>query len=146
MSTYTSAADDAREIRKAYKAAGIRASVRSKSYSGGSSIRVTLNSGSYPEAKRIAYGAQRIDRCEYSGEILSGCNRYVFIDLSDDYCYKLGSEIASLVEGQGLNPWEGSPVSVERHRLEYRIVLENGEEYWRPDAPSAMDCLLYTVR
>jgi hypothetical protein len=67
-------------IRKAYKAAGIKASVRSEGYSMGSSINVRVKSGSLATAKSIANQSESVRRCEITGDVLSGGNRYVEVD------------------------------------------------------------------
>lgn len=82
-SKYTSAAEDAVTIRQAFKLAGIKASVRSELYSGGSSIHVQVKKGSVQEAKALAKKCEKISRCEASGEILSGGNRYVSVSASE---------------------------------------------------------------
>jgi len=74
-------------IRAAYKAKGWTSrdiSVRSESFSMGSAIRVSLKNPDVPFgwAKDIASAHERIDRCHASGEILSGCNRYVSVGYS----------------------------------------------------------------
>jgi hypothetical protein len=76
-------------IRAAYKAKGWSArdiSVRSESFSMGSAIRVNIKNPAVPFAwaKEIAEGHERIDRCHVSGEILSGCNRYVSVGYSHE--------------------------------------------------------------
>jgi|DEB19_MinimDraft_2_1074335.scaffolds.fasta_scaffold00279_16 hypothetical protein len=82
-SKYTSAAEDAITIRQAFKLAGIKASVRSEQYSGGSSIHVRVKKGSVQEAKAIAQKCEKISRCKASGEILNGGNRYVSVSASE---------------------------------------------------------------
>ena len=78
--------DEAATIRAAYKALGWsnrKISVKADYFSLGSSIDVTIKDASIPfaKAKEIAERAERISRCELTGEILSGGNRYV------DVCY-----------------------------------------------------------
>ena len=77
--------DEAKTIRAALKAKGWssrKVSVRSDYYSMGSSIDVTIKDASVPMSvvKEIAMSAEKIDRCEISGDILSGCNRYVSVN------------------------------------------------------------------
>ncbi|MHC4176022.1 MAG: hypothetical protein ACYSWU_00860 [Planctomycetota bacterium] len=88
--------DHAKEIRKAYKAKGWNSrmvSVRSEYFSMGSSIDVTVKDArvNVEDAKRIAKGHDRVDRCQYSGEILSGGNRYVSVRISDQAREALGT-------------------------------------------------------
>lgn len=82
MATDSSTKRPADILREQFKAAGFNArqvSIRHEYYSLGSSITVTVRDVRLPLklAKRIAEGQERIHRCEYSGEILGGCNRYV---------------------------------------------------------------------
>ena len=84
MSTYKSTTDHAAEIRAALKAKGWssrKISVRADYYSMGSSIDITIKDVSIPlnVVKAIAEDHERIDRCQFSGEILAGCNRYVHV-------------------------------------------------------------------
>jgi hypothetical protein len=79
---FTLVAEQAKQIRVELKKAfpGTKFSVRSKNYSGGSSIRVEWTDG--PTTKAVAAIANQyesIDR-DASGEILSGGNTYVFTD------------------------------------------------------------------
>lgn len=81
--------EHAAAIRAAYKAKGWTArdiSVRIDTYSMGSSIDVRVKNPdvNFAEAESIAKGAERISRCEISGEILSGCNRYVSVSYSHE--------------------------------------------------------------
>lgn len=99
---YTTPAQDAKHIHEALKAAGIssrQVSVRSDSFSGGSAIHVKVRDLAVDVAlvTEIAKGSERIDRCEFSGDILSGCNRYVTVDLDSD-AVRAAGEVA-LAEG-----------------------------------------------
>jgi hypothetical protein len=76
--------DRAAAIRATLKAKGIssrKVSVRADYYSMGSSIDVRIKDPdvSLPLVKAIATPHESIDRCAYSGEILSGGNRYVHV-------------------------------------------------------------------
>ena len=76
-------------IRAEYKKRGWTArdiSVRIDLYSMGSSIDVRIKNPrvSFDIAKKIAEGHESISRCEYSGEILSGGNRYVHVSYSHE--------------------------------------------------------------
>lgn len=83
--TYTTAAEDAAKIRAELKRVrgwtSSQISVKSDSYSMGSSIDVTIKAAGIKLAvvKEIAKEFERVRRCEYSGEILSGGNRYVSV-------------------------------------------------------------------
>ena len=70
----------AREIRKELKIKfpGVKFSVRTKKYSGGSSISVSWTDFPTVEAvEEITNKYESISRCEYTGEILSGGNTYI---------------------------------------------------------------------
>ena len=76
-------------LRAQYKAAGWNArmvSVRTSYFSMGSSLRVTVRSADvdFAKAKAMAENVERISRCEITGEILSGGNRYVHVDMSEE--------------------------------------------------------------
>lgn len=84
MSTYTSATEDAAAIRKALKAQGItsrQVSVVAENFSNGSAVNILVKAPgiSVATVKEIAEPFERIRRCDYTGEILSGGNRYVSI-------------------------------------------------------------------
>lgn len=75
----------AAEIRKQLKTLGYSArdvSVRSDHNS--LDITIRRNGLNVKAIKAIANSAEKIDRCEASGEILSGGNTYVFIRFSDE--------------------------------------------------------------
>jgi len=89
MSTYKPVAAESKEIRKAYKALGWSSkmiSVRSESYSMGSSINVIVKHPAVDleQARAIAEGKEDIDRCKITGEILNGGNRYVHFNTDDE--------------------------------------------------------------
>ncbi len=86
--TYVTVAEAARQIRARLKAAGVPAravSVRSSSYSMGSSIYVKILDLSVPFAvvNDAAKGEESISRDD-NGEILGGSNRYVSVDVDSD--------------------------------------------------------------
>lgn len=111
---YKSTTDHAKEIRAAYKARGWssrKVSVRSEYFSMGSSIHVTVK---HPEvcaveAERIAKEHSAVRRCEMTGDILSGGNRYVSTSYSSEceaalaapYLEALTEAVAGL-EAEGL--------------------------------------------
>lgn len=77
--------DYAKQIREELKKAfpGIKFSVRSNVYSMGSSINVRWVDGPVESAVReVIQKFEQVSRCEFSGEILSGGNMYVFADRS----------------------------------------------------------------
>ena len=80
----TSVAETAKTIRTALKAAGIgnrQVSVRAKSYSMGSSVNVEILDLSVNMAlvKKIAMAHETCRRCEVTGDVLSGGNRFIFV-------------------------------------------------------------------
>ena len=77
--------DEAKTIRTALKAKGWssrKVSVRANYFSMGSEIIVTIKDASVPMSvvKEIAKAAEKIDRCEITGEILGGGNLYVDVN------------------------------------------------------------------
>lgn len=74
--------EDAATIRMLLKAAKMKASVRSETFTGGSAIDIVIDEGSVCEAETIVKRFKRIDRCKTTGEILSGCNRYINVTSS----------------------------------------------------------------
>jgi hypothetical protein len=86
--TYQSTTDRAAIVRKtlkdSYGYSSRQVSVRSDSFSMGSSIDVTIKDPSvnYAVVEAVASGQESIRRDEYSGEILSGGNRYVSVSYS----------------------------------------------------------------
>lgn len=86
----------ANEIRARLKALKInskKVSVRIERFAGGSGINVKIKDAIIDEkvVAKIAYDYQRIDRCEFSGDILSGCN--VYVEVRD-------------VDGMTINPYK----------------------------------------
>jgi len=76
--------ETAKKIRESLKAAGYgpkRVAVRNHSYSMGSSVNVTVKdaTANLKEIEAIAHENENVRRCEYSGEILSGGNTFVFV-------------------------------------------------------------------
>lgn len=87
--TYTTPAEAARTIRdtlkRRYGFTSRDVSVRSSSYSMGSNIDVTIRRDGIREAtvRDVAEQAERIRRCDITGEILSGGNRFVSVCYDD---------------------------------------------------------------
>lgn len=142
--SYTTSADDARTIRAEYKANGWNrnhVSVRASNYSMGSSISIEIKSPTVDIekaagiAKRIA---EKISRCEITGEILSGGNRFVSVRLSDDLCDVLAERyedavtaaIATVEKGIGfLATIEGTDAIVGWDQHGYDIKLWIGDDF-----------------
>lgn len=98
MTEYKSAADSARLIRQALKSQlGLTSkdvSVRCSNFANGSAVDLTIKtaSASFSAVKAIAEREESIRRCEFSGEILSGGNRYVDVRID----YELEESVARL--------------------------------------------------
>lgn len=75
-------------------------SVKARYYSMGSSIDVRIKDASVALSvvEEIANKAERIDRCEISGEILSGGNRYVHVSYDSDVLQAMGKQFEPAVE------------------------------------------------
>lgn len=103
----------------------------------GSSITVTIKSPEVDEfrAKEIAEGKERISRCEITGDILSGGNRYVDVRYSPD-CKKimarrhvaaLEAALAKCEQGENtIHPIEGTKCGV-------RLDNSHTAQIWGPD-------------
>ena len=104
MSEYTTAAQDAATIRKRIKSelgyGPKQVSVRCSNYSMGSSVKVTIKAGGLDCAKirSIALLAEHIDRCQVTGEILSGGNRYVHCRLDWELVAALADKLQPGIE------------------------------------------------
>lgn len=116
------------EIRKQFKANGIKASVRIDH----NSIRVAVKSGDIKLAERIASKAEDISRCEATGEILCGVNTYVFVDWdrevlkakTEEIRGEFMPQIESFAPNSGLNinGW-----TVARGNRDYYVASPSGE-------------------
>ncbi len=81
---YISDKEHAQQIRNELKAAGYKASQFSITSKNSISIRIKDLTVNRHEVERIAYGHESISRDERTGDILSGGNRYVFVDFDMD--------------------------------------------------------------
>lgn len=159
MSNYTTVAEAAKIIRKRIKdelgANSKQVSVRSSSYSMGSSISVRIKDPSvnYAAVEAIANRQESISRCEYSGEILSGGNRYVSVEYDSGACDEYAAVLEAAFEASGklLNikvPGEDEVVVVQEvhptsfyyGRAKYEVF---GEKLHRA---SAADSFQYVAR
>lgn len=100
-------------------------SVRAEYYSMGSSIEVEIKDAAVPlpTVKALAEKAEHVRRCEVSGEILGGGNRYVSVRYSHDAQTIHGRRYADAVQrasdavapgSSSLQPIEGTPFMVGR--------------------------------
>lgn len=101
--------DTAKTIRAELKTAGYnrtKVSVRTDSYSMGSTVYVTIKSADvdYREVNKIAKSHERVHRCSYSGDILNGGNAFVIVEYDDDLVLgKLTAVIADRAPEVGSN-------------------------------------------
>jgi hypothetical protein len=128
MNTYVTAADAAAIVRNQLKAKGINSrmvSVRADNFAGGSALRISIKSPDVSSklVSEIAEGQESIRRCEMTGEILSGGNRYVSVSYSREaldamsarYVEQTAAALAKLPEGdtsrlekiEGTECWAG---------------------------------------
>jgi len=148
--TWTSAAEDAVSIRAALKAKGWNArkiSVRSESYSMGSSITVTILAAGIPRAtvKEIAERFSRVRYCEVTGEILSGGNRYVRVTFDQDLIQAAGAEFRPWLEAMEITDNSLASITVagreyhvgRRSKWEYRCFGPEGHENAHGDSDVA---------
>jgi len=87
--TWRTAAEDSAEIRAKLKQKGWSArdvSVRTENFAGGSAIEITIKSPQVKidVVKKIASEKESISRCEITGDILAGSNRYVNVSRSEN--------------------------------------------------------------
>lgn len=120
--------EEAAAIRQELKKRGWSArqvSVRSEYFSMGSSITVTVKDPTVPidVVEEVAKCAERIDRCQITGEILSGGNRYVHVSYSREAERAVMAPWLALVQAavDAVEPGsnllqniEGTPFRIER--------------------------------
>lgn len=132
---YQSPAEAAAEIRgklkKLYGITSRQVSVRCASFSMGSSLDVTINDPAVDirEVRNIADSKEKIDRCEYSGEILSGCNRYLDVKYgrkaAEAFAAANAEAIAKLVSDL---PAPGSSISGPEVEIDgKKLIVCNGD-------------------
>lgn len=170
--TYTSAADDAKTIRKRLKAElGLTSrdvSVRADNFSMGSAVRLRVKVAgcNLERIEEIARDvAERIRRCEISGDILSGGNRYVSVSLDGDLIRERVAEILPAVsaaiaradEDPGLvceigtdpgHAWPYPAAYVVRYSAHgYGVKIEGGRDRYPEayDAQAAAQMLAHVV-
>lgn len=134
MANNLSTTDRSAAIRQALKNLGIssrQVSVKTDYYSMGSSIRIKIKDASISSAlvEKIANEHESIDR-DASGEILSGGNRFVFVDyapeaeaaLSAQYLDRVKAALAQ-VHDNYLIPVEGTSYSVGAGRYGTEVAV-----------------------
>lgn len=130
-----STVDAAQQIRDALKARGWssrQVSVRADSFSMGSAIRVLVRDVrvSLAVVKEIAQAHERVRRCEETGEILGGGNRYIDVDYSTEALASLRASIESVLSTVAHAP--GAIVEVGGGWRAWRSDSKDyGGEMWR---------------
>jgi hypothetical protein len=111
--------EHAKQIRETLKKrngwTGRQVSVRAEYFSMGSSITVTIKDPTVPlgPVKEIAETAERISRCEITGEILSGGNRYVSVSYDHEALKVRSAAYLPAVEAALAKVQESSLIDVE---------------------------------
>lgn len=116
---YVPVAETAKYIRADLKTnfPTVPMSVRSDSYSGGSSVDIYYTDGPSPDkVEAITQRYDDIDR-DPQGEILSGSNRYVFV--KRDISPEVQSEVEAKVKKSWGSNWDPLP-AYEKQRLVYQ--------------------------
>ncbi len=124
-----STTDYAKQIRTTLKAkhgwTSRQVSVRAEYFSMGSAIEVVIKDPCVPitAVKAVAEQAERIDRCQATGEILGGGNRYVNVSYNSDamrvraaaYLPAVEKAIAQ-IENSSLIEVEGTPYLIGKNQ------------------------------
>lgn len=100
----SSTTDAAAAIRSELKTLGItsrQVSVRTDSYSLGSSIDIRIKDASVPLSvvREVAERFEEVRRCEVTGEILSGGNRFVDVAYTSEVLDAVGAPLVALLAG-----------------------------------------------
>jgi hypothetical protein len=127
------AAEIRAELKRAHGWTSRQVSVRAEYFSMGSSIDIVVKDPAVPlpTVKAIAARAESIRRCEITGEILSGGNRYVSVTYSHAALDAIATRYTDAVQravdaveigSNRLQPVEGTPFLVGRPHS-YPITL-----------------------
>lgn len=136
---YTTAADAAATIRAALKRehgwSSRDVSVRAENYSLGSSISVTVKRPGIRLAlvEGIAEAEERISRCEITGEILNGGNRYVRVRLD----YELTRPAATRLRAHLATVEPGASFTLPGFRVQKAEAREHFAYVWPLDEGAA---------
>ena len=132
MTTTERAAAIRKTLKARYGWTGRDVSVVSDLYSMGSSIRIRIKNPAVPLAavKAVADGHESVRYDEYSHEILSGGNRFVFVDYAHEavaafrakYLEPVTTAVAA-ASGSSLIPVAGTPFFVGRRDEGHRYSL-----------------------
>lgn len=136
MNTVDHAANIRKTLKSKHNISSRQVSVRADSFSMGSAIRVRINDANIAidVVKAIASSAESIRRCEISGEILSGGNRYLSVSYSQDALDAIAARwlgavdaaaIALLNEPEYLHevPGTSCKLAASRHGLKYGFAI-----------------------
>jgi len=125
--------EKAKAIREKLKAEGIKASVRK---SRGSAINVDIKdlSADRKRVEEVARQFERINRCEYSNEILAGGNDFVFVQYDYD---------TLTAEREKYLPLAEKIIAERSPRYCYTVAETNGKQFmfW-PGNTTALDSLV----
>ena len=133
MTTTEHAAAIRTTLKREHGWTGRQVSIRAEYFSLGSSIEITVKDPAVPlpVVKAAAQGAEHVRRCEVTGEILGGGNRYVSVRYSHEALQIIGRRYADAVqravnqvepESNRLMKVEGTPFLIGRPHA-YRITL-----------------------
>lgn len=140
----TTTAEHAKEIRATLKAelgaTSKDVSVRTSNYSMGSSISVVIRSPKFrlADVERIANRHERVSR-DSTGEILSGGNRFVFVEYSDEAYGPMAVEILAAIQSIGAGPSSEASyrgVSIYRYGSHRNVWSASG-----PGVPASLACM-----
>lgn len=144
---YVSTADHAKQIRTTLKKehgwTGQDVSVRTHNYSMGSSIYVTIKKRGIDKllVEKIAKGHERISRCEYSGEILSGGNRFVSVDYDWEFLDAIKKEVKSEVDAAWAKAVESPGHAVDLMGWKVYCDENNRPRVYKEDSEDASERL-----
>ena len=137
LSTTEHAAEIRKELKTKHGWTSRQVSVRAEYFSMGSAIRVTIKDANVIPSivEAVANRAEDISRCSYTGEILSGGNRYVTISYDQDVLAQLGARWAGAVDAAYLGLLAASDNSlIEIAGTPYLLGYDNtrhGFSLWR---------------
>ncbi len=119
-------------VKAAFKKKGWssrQVAVRRKFFSGGSELSIEIRDPSVPicVVKEIAEAGKSIRRCEVTGEILSGGNRYVHVRYRDDVLEAMAKTYVSAVAAAVAKIEPGSNSLVEVEDTPFSVGRPNAE-------------------
>lgn len=87
------------ELKQAGFKKGYTISVKDCSYSTSIKIKISDPTINRKDIEKVAYKHQEIDRDERTGETLSGCNHYVFVEYKDGIFDEVAREYEATAKG-----------------------------------------------